>query len=77
MIALINEPEIRRLKKVPYTLRPNNLGLVIMIIGIAFIFLGAQINAFTKTDVNYSFFGGVLVIFGLLLWITKSGRRRR
>lgn len=63
--------------KLKLALRPNNYGWIFVIVGLVCIFLGKQINSFAKTDVNYSFFGGVLVICGFILWLSKTDKRRR
>lgn len=64
-------------KKLASSLRPNSIGLAVIAIGIFFIFFAAQIRDFTQTDINFSIFGGVLVILGLLLWIRRGKGRRR
>ena len=71
------EKSKKALDRLKWTLKPNNFGWLLLLVGLLFIFLGNQINIFTGTDINYSIFGGVLVVFGLLLWLTKSSKRRR
>jgi hypothetical protein len=52
--------------------------IVIMAIGVLLFLFGAQLQTFTKTDINYSAYGGFLFLAGLILFaINRPEKRRR
>jgi len=50
---------------------------VLMVIGVLLFLFGAQLQTFTKTDINYSAYGGFLFVIGLVLFAISSPKKRR
>ena len=65
------------LKKKLATSRYVNLGLIITMFGVIFFFFAVQIKQLTQSDIDYSVFGVVLFILGIIIWLGKGKQRRR